>query len=56
MRKRLSTSAVKVGLQAVNSAREKKVGNEKIATWRRAKQSQGWRVKIGLKRSSSGRN
>ena len=38
MRKRLLTSAVKVRLQPVKSAREKKAGNEKVMTWRREKQ------------------
>ena len=50
MRKKLLTSAVNVGLQLVKSAREKKVGNEKVMTQRREKQLQGWKVKIGLKR------
>ena len=50
MRKRLLTSAVKVRLQPVNTGRAKKVRNEKITAWRRVKQSQGWRVKTGLKR------
>ena len=51
MRKKLSTSAVKVRLQPVKSAREKKAGDEKVMTQRRAKQLQGWKVKIGLKRT-----
>ena len=50
MRKKLLTSAVKVGVQPVKSAMEKKAGNEKVVTQRRAKQPQGWRVKTGLKR------
>ena len=41
MRKKLSNSAVKVRLQLVKSAREKKAGNEKVMTQRRAKQLQG---------------
>ena len=43
MRKKLSTSAVKIGLQPAKSAREKKAGNEKVTTQRRAKQLQGWK-------------
>ena len=50
MRKKLLTSAVNVGLQPVKSAMEKKAGNKKVTIQRRAKQSQGWTVKIGLKR------
>ena len=50
MRKKLLTSTVKVGLQPVKSAREKKAENEKVVTQRSAKQLQGWKVKIDLKR------
>ena len=50
MRKKLSTSAVKVRLQPVKSAMEKKSGNGKVMTQRRAKQLQGWRIKMSLKR------
>ena len=50
MRKKLLTSVVKVRLQQVKSTMEKKAGNEKVATQRRPKQLQGWRVKTGLKR------
>ena len=39
MRKKLLTSVVKVGLQPVKSTMEKKAGNEKFMTQRRAKQS-----------------
>ena len=41
MRKKLWTSAVKVGLQPVKSAIEKIAGNEKVVTQRRAKELQG---------------
>ena len=50
MRKKLLTSAVKVGLQPVKSGMDKKAGNKKVMTQRRAKQLQGWRIKTGLKR------
>ena len=50
MRKKLLNSAVKVRLQPLKSAMEKKAGNEKVMTQRRAKQLQGWEAKIGLKR------
>ena len=48
--KKLLTSVVKVRLQPAKSTMEKKAGNEKVMTQRRAKQLQGWRAKIGLKR------
>ena len=48
MEKKLLTSVVKVRLQPAKSTMEKKAGNEKVTTQRRAKQLQGWRAKIGL--------
>ena len=48
--KKLLTSAVKVELQPVKSSMEKKAGNEKVVSQWRARQSQNWKVKIGLKR------
>ena len=49
-KKKLLSSAVEAGLEPVKSTNEKKAGNKKVATQRRAKQLQGWRVKTGLKR------
>ena len=50
MEKKLLTCVVKIGLQPANSMMEKKGGDEKVRTQRKAKQSQGWRAKIGLER------
>ena len=50
MEKKLLTCVAKIGLQPANSMMEKKAGNEKGGTQRKAKQSQGWRANTGLER------
>ena len=40
----------KIGQQPVNSMMEKKAQNKKVKTQRKAKQSQVWRARIGLKK------
>ena len=50
MEKKLLTCVVKIGPQPVNSMMLKKIHNNQVRTQSKAKQSQGLRAKIGLKK------